>query len=72
MQKTIRQINLDYRDLLRKAASRLEGQRVRHKGRKGRVQTVRVDSKLTRVDIVNDDGSLEADVDALLPEYDPF
>lgn len=72
MQKHVRRINHEYRDLLRDAARRLEGQRVRHKGRKGRVQTARVDAKLTRVDIVNDDGSLEADVDALLPEYDPL
>ena len=71
MQKTIRRINLEYRDLLREAGRRLEGQRVRYKGRLGRVQTASINPKLTRVDIVNDDGSLEADVDALLPEYDP-
>ncbi|MGI9506769.1 MAG: hypothetical protein ACR2RE_27320 [Geminicoccaceae bacterium] len=71
MQRRIRRINREYSDLLRELGRRLEGQRVRYKGRKGRVQTASLNPKLTRVDIVNDDGSLELDVDALLPEYDP-
>jgi len=71
MQKTVRRINHEFHDLMRQVARRLEGQRVRHKGRLGRVQAAYINPKLTRVDIINDDGSLEADVDALLPEYDP-
>ncbi len=71
MQRMIRNVNHEYHDLMRQVGRRLEGQRVRYKGRKGRVQAAYINPKLTRVDIVNDDGSLEADVDALLPEYDP-
>jgi len=71
MQRRIRRVNHDFHGLMREVAVHLEGQRVRHKGRKGRVQAAYINAKLTRVDIVNDDGTLEADVDALLPEYDP-
>ena len=36
----------------------------------GRIQTVRIDANRTRVDIVNDDGSLQSDIDALFPGHD--
>lgn len=71
MLKTIARLNSEYYEVLRSAQKRLLGQRVRYKNRKGRVQSVHVNVKGVRVDIIYDDSQLEQDVDALQPEYDP-
>ena len=63
--------NHEYNEILRKAQKRLLGDRVRFKNKKGRVQSVHINVKGVRVDIYYDDSSLEQDIDALLPEYDP-
>lgn len=72
MQKSIRNWNHEYNSLLATVRKKIEGERVRHKGQKGRVQSVHLNAKGVRIDILLDSGQLDPDIDALLPEYDPF
>lgn len=71
MHKTIKRLNNEYGALNRDAQNRLLRQRVKHSGRKGRVQQIAFKEKGLLLSILLDDGHLVADVDPFMVEFDP-
>ena len=67
----IGKLNEGYNFVLREGQKRLIGERVKLEGRKGRVQSVHLNAKGLRLDVLFDDGRIKKDVDARMPEYDP-